>query len=155
MRSLTLHLPRTHTPTHHQIHTKLYRLRPLTDQYQVLHYHTQSLPPRGWWADRLEQVWLRFQTCREEEAQWHCLLGGGGALQAAISSQGPVLPSGGPERALPVFTTNLHLEHFLVALLVLIGWQVHTWMGSDGREEGLVKIQASGSDMSPTHMWRL
>lgn len=55
------------------------------------------------------------------------ILCGGGALQASVSSQGPVFPSSSTECALPVFTADLHLEHFLVAFLVLIGGQVHTW----------------------------
>lgn len=53
------------------------------------------------------------------------LLAGGGALQASVSSQGPVLPSGGTKRTLPVLAADLHLEHLLVAFFVLIGRQVH------------------------------
>lgn len=49
------------------------------------------------------------------------LLGGGGALQPTVGSESPVLPSSGPKRTLPVFTANLHLEHFLVTFLILIG----------------------------------
>lgn len=54
------------------------------------------------------------------------LLGGGGALQATIGGQGPVFSSCSPKRTLPVLAADLHLEHFLVSFLVLIGRQVHT-----------------------------
>lgn len=68
-----------------------------------------------------------------EGGGWGSLLGGGCALQATIGSQGPVLPSRGAEGALPVLTTDLHLEHLLVTFLILIGRQVHTCMGGATR----------------------
>lgn len=61
------------------------------------------------------------RVSRRAGAGVRCLLGGGGALQAAVSGQGPVFACRSAERTLPVFTTDLHLEHLLVALLILVG----------------------------------
>lgn len=48
-------------------------------------------------------------------------LGGGSALQSSVGSEGPVFPIAGPKCALLCVLADLHLECFLVALLILIG----------------------------------
>lgn len=124
-----------------------------------LHTHTYRLPPPIACTHTLTD-WSRCGEslsfrCRVETWCVWCLLGGGGALQAAVRSEGPVFPSGGPECTLSIFATDLDLEDFLVTFLVLIGWQVHTWVVRGLEEEQLAKIKASGSVMSPIHMWSL
>lgn len=78
--------------------------------------------------DGREQVWSQ-----ETSDAKRVLLGGGGALQAAVGRQGPVFPSSGAKRALPVLTADLHLEHLLVAFLVLVRRQVHAWIKRKSR----------------------
>lgn len=76
----------------------------------------------GGWTD-----WSRcgHSVSQETSDAKRVLLGGGGALQAAVGRQGPVFPSSSAKCTLPVLTADLHLEHLLVALLVLVGRQVH------------------------------
>lgn len=78
-----------------------------------------------------------MQECSKE---WTVcgLLGGGGALEATVGSEGPVLPRAGPEGTLLGVLADLHLEGLLVALLVLVGRQIHAWERERGRRVGVI-----------------